>query len=114
MALTRDQIVSAKFPVQAVPCPEWGTEPAYVRTLSADEVLAITRATERFKDKPQPGVVLAWCLSDENGVRLFGDTEEDIDLINRQAMAPLIRCLKAANALNKLEGDALEGLEKNS
>jgi hypothetical protein len=111
MPLNRDQILTVPdLPREEVFVPEWDGS-VFVKTLSMAESLALSEAMKAHADEAQAGVILAFTLCDEDGCRLF--TESDIAYLNGKASGPLVKLLRASERLNKLTSEDVETAAKN-
>lgn len=111
----RDLILSPENdkPVK-VDVTEWGTT-VYVRALSADDYLewiGLAFDTEgKFIRKGARGRLLAFCLCDETGKRIF--TVDDIAALNNKSAAVIFRLFKIADDLSRLDEEETDKAEKN-
>lgn len=120
MALTRAQIAAAKdWEVQQVAVPEWG-DFVYVRTLTAGDREKYESFMSGLKDKSGKlnlGTVrarlAALSLCDENGTRIYDDSQASIDELNGKAGSVIERIFDAARKHNNMAGDELEAIEQD-
>lgn len=113
MALTREQILAADdIKRQAVKVPEWGGD-VFVKVMTGEErdafeldTLAEGRDRRNIRAK-----LLARCLCDDNGKRLFTDAE--IAALAAKSGGALNRLFDVAIKLNRIGNDEIEELEKN-
>lgn len=123
--LTKQQILDADdLQVETVEVPEWGGE-VFVRGLSGTErdaweqsIIDMKQAAARrngagldydfanFRAK-----LVARCIVDEDGQRLFGESE--IGLLGRKSAAALDRVFTVAQRLSGLSSQDVEELTKN-
>lgn len=115
MFLTREQILeSLDLPTTVVEVPEWGGA-VHVTTLSAFDRIEWEQQTfpnGEVDSKKYATALVARCVVDESGARLF--TDEDIEALGRKSLRALNRVREAATKLNALTGPDVDGLEKNS
>jgi hypothetical protein len=110
--LTRDAILSVDDTTYAiVPVPEWGGD-VRVRSLSgADRATIIAN----YNDGEDAGkfdlYILALCLVDENGNRMF--TVKDVDALAKKSSIALIRVTEEAKRISGLSVTAESTAEKN-
>lgn len=109
--LTRGEILSLDdSPLTRIPVKEWGGD-VFARALSADE----REEFETFASgKPKSGIqahLLAICLVDESGNRLFND--DDVIALGKKNGAPVGRIFKSIMKLNAMTDDEMKELEKN-
>lgn len=114
MGLTMEQIGQAPLPVTKVTTPEWGGDGhCFVRTLAGCEMQALQALLKGKDEGRSSAAAVAFCLCDENGVRLCDDGTEAIDAVGRGPMAPMMRCMNAILELNGLSEGAVEDAVKN-
>lgn len=103
MALTRDQILSARRGRKptALEVPEWGGT-VYIRVLSAEDQLAIADSDGGVT----PVKVLVACLVDENGERLFSG--EDATELGKEDFPVILRVFAEVARLNGLSSKELD------
>lgn len=108
---------AADLPTEAVLVPEWGGE-VLVRGLNGtdkDQFLAETMKKggdgKALDYKDITARLVARCLVDEAGERLYSDDE--IGALGRKSGAVLGRLFKVAQRLSGLEEQAAEAAEKN-
>jgi len=102
-----------------VEVPEWGGT-VRVRALNGRERDAFEAScmkerrdgTTEFVTRNMRAKLVALCLVDEKGQRLFG--EEDIAALGKKAAKPLAQVFDAATKLNGLSGEDVKSLEGNS
>lgn len=116
-ALTREQIVSAQDIVtESVDVPEWGGH-VLIRSLTArkrdafEASVALQNGKQRMNWRDMRARLVALCLVDENGNRLFGDN--DIATLSGKSGKALDRLFDACQKLNKMSDDDVADLEKN-
>lgn len=108
--LSREQILAARsLPREEVEVPEWGGS-VFVSVMSGTERDAWEReistgGREAFFNNARARLV-AKCVTDESGKRLFLD--DDIDAIGTDNWLALQRVVLVAQRLNKLTDDELE------
>lgn len=106
MAITKDQILSAKPKTHAVEVPEWGGT-ARIRPLSVAALGRFLEAKEKLDGSGQLALLVALSLCDEAGSLLFeeGDSGslagQPFEVINRISDEVM-----KLNKLSKAEGDA--------
>ena len=111
--LTREQIESKpRFTVKEVPIPEWG-DSVYVRSFTGmdrQELNKWAKAHEAKGDLADP-IIVARCLCDASGTRLYGDNETDKVLALDGKILSFIA--QAAAEHNGIGEDAIKDAEKN-
>lgn len=117
MALTKEQILGASdSKVQAIDVPEWGGE-CFIRVLPGPDLDAMVTAQARLggEKSTQPSrlaaEIVGRCLCDENGVRMFADS--DIGALAGKSAAVLGRVATAAMELNGLTEASAEAIAGN-
>lgn len=118
MALSKDQILSADdLPIRAVNVPQWGGE-VLLKTLNGSEREELERLVNEFKTrgklaggKAVRAVAAALSIVDENGNRIFQDT--DIESLAKKSGAALDLLLDEILEHNAMTKGAAEELEKN-
>lgn len=122
MALTREQILAAPdLGLVKVPVPQWGGE-VLIRRMTADdrdrfEQMMRERATIGADGKTRANMVgvratmLALCLVDEAGERLF--TEADIAALGGKSAEAVDLIFAEVQRANALSDDDIKALEKN-
>ena len=115
MFLTREQILeSLDLPMRDVEVPEWGGT-VRVATLSAFDRIEWEQQTfpnGEVDSKRYATALVARCVVDENGTRLF--TDDDIEALGRKSLRALNRVRDVATRLNALTGSDVDAMEKNS
>jgi hypothetical protein len=103
LALTREQILASRKDrkPQRLEVPEWGGE-VYVRVLTAGEQVALSEGVENEMALR----VLAYCLVNEEGERLF--TDEDVAELKREAFPVIMKVFAFAARINGLSNAELE------
>ena len=117
MSLTREQILGAvDLKTEIVDVPEWGGS-VIIRTMTAGErdlferdMLAARKSGAVLPANIRASVV-ARCLVDESGHRLF--TDEDITDLAEKSAAAMDRVFAAAQKLNALSDEDVDELSKN-
>jgi hypothetical protein len=117
--LTRDQILAADdLKSEDVSVPEWGGS-VRVRSMMATDrdayeqnMLASRGADEKANLRNIRARLVAFCLIDEAGERLFSDTE--IDALGRKNAAVLDRLFDVASRLNAIGDREVAELGKPS
>jgi hypothetical protein len=110
--LTRDQIVAIEdFAVEKVEVPEWGGF-VFVRVMTAGQRDQFEKkfTADRFTDTR--AYLCAATISDDRGELLF--TLADVAVLTKKSSAAIDRIFAAAMKINKLSGDDVKELEKNS
>lgn len=114
MFLTRDQILhSDDLQNQSVFCPEWGGE-VLIWSLTAEQRDAFSEMCMmdgKIVQKNFRAKLVAQCIRDEQGQRVFSDT--DIDLLGKKSSIALDRCFKIAKSLSGLSDEDVEEAKKN-
>lgn len=115
MNLTRDSILSAlDSKLEAVDVPEWGGT-VYIRTMSGAErdkfEVEILDAKGKVTADNIRAKLLAKCLSDEKGTRLFSDA--DVEALGGKSANVLERLWVKARKLNALSKEDVDELVKN-
>jgi hypothetical protein len=119
MPLSRDQILEAKdLETREVDCPEWGGS-VLVKALSGRERDAWEASLVQMRGKqqvPQLGNIraklVARCVVDENGERLF--TDADIKALGEKSAAALDRIFDVASEMSGISEKDIEEIEGNS
>lgn len=118
MLLNRDQILTAKdLPFKDVSVPEWGGDVRVSTMTAADRdafessIYETTAGKIVLKNDNYRAKLLARCLTDDQGVRLF--TEKDIEALGKKSARALQRLFNAAQTLNGLSLEEQEKIEKN-
>ena len=114
--LTRDQILKAKdLTKEKVEVPEWGGF-VYVRVMTGRERDSFEQGLLLGKGKVNLENVrarlCALTVVDETGARLFKD--KDVTELGNKSAAALDRVYEVAQRLNRISGEDVEELEKNS
>lgn len=117
MLTAADILKPDELPVHKVNVPEWGGE-VYVATLRADERDVMeTACLELHKLNNSGGIrarIVATCLCDESGKRLFANNiEEAATAIGQKSALGVQRVFNVASKLNGISSGDLEELEKN-
>lgn len=120
--LGRDAILAAQdLRVELVEVPEWGGS-VYVRGLSGSERDKFEEESVRIEGTGRKTTaranldnirarLVARCLCDESGERLFSDS--DVTELGRKSAAALDRCFEAAQRLSGLRAEDIEELSGN-
>lgn len=124
MALSRDGILAVSdLTTETVPVPEWGGE-VIIRGLTGDELDAYQASRRQFRNAGTPqqeliyvqdnarASLLAKCLVDEDGERLF--TDQDAGELGQKNGKVLDRLYDVAARLSGLSGEEQEAMEGNS
>lgn len=113
-SLTKEQIFAASDAgLLKVPVPEWGGD-VYIRVMTVGERDAYENEWQR---KRETGVddfrtkFLVRCLVDENGVRLFDNS--DVTRLSQKSARVMNRIWLAAMEHNNLSDESIEELAKN-
>lgn len=112
----KDTILAAQdMKREAVEVPEWACT-VYVRCMSASERDSFESAVYDAKSKGVTGEnirakLLVRCLCDDNGARLFTDT--DVASLGSKSAAVVDRLFDIAQRLNGIGAKDVEDLEKN-
>lgn len=114
--LTKEQILQTNdLPKELVKVPEWDGE-VYVRTMTGaerdnfEQSLVISKGKMNLANIRARLCALAIC--DENGNRLFTDSE--IEQLGQKSAAALDRIFEVTQKLNGIGAKDIEELEKNS
>ncbi len=116
--LSIDDILKADdLPPRLVKVPEWGGE-VYVATLRADERDAMeSRLVELKETRGLVGVramMVAFCICDANGKRLFAnDLDNAAEKIGKRAAPGVQRLFNVISEMNAVTKEDIEELEKN-
>lgn len=118
--LTREQIDSVRDAVREyVDVPEWGSDAQVImQAMGADERDAWEASMIDSRNKNQMNYrqarakLVARCLVDEEGKRLYSDT--DVDAIGKRNGAVINRLFEVAKRINALEKKDVDSLVKNS
>ncbi|MBC7193862.1 hypothetical protein [Marinobacter sp.] len=116
--LTKDDILQAQdLPTERVSVPEWGGE-VIVRGLTGAErdkfeASIVVRKGDKtdFNPENMRAKLVALCVVDEQGNRLFAD--EDVKLLGKKSAAALDRIFQIAQRLSGLNPSAVEEMAKN-
>lgn len=115
--LTRDQILkAADLQSEEVQVPEWYGS-VKVQQMTAGELLTLQ---DRCKVNGQVDSRLillkmcAACIVDDQGKRLFSDSQEDMTFLEGKSQVALERIFDVAKRLNRLGADTVEEAKKNS
>jgi hypothetical protein len=105
------------LPAHKVEVPEWGGF-VYVATLRADERDAMESRLVDLKDAQGlvgvRALMVAFCLCDENGKRLFAnDLEAAAEKIGQRAAPGVQRIFNKISDINAVTSGDIEELEKN-
>lgn len=118
MSLNRNAILAAQdLPREEVQVPEWGGS-VWVSTMTGEGRDAFEQsivAGQAQKDGPISNIrarLLCFTLVDAQGNRLFA--LKDVAALGEKSGLALDRCVKAAQRLNGIGGDALEVARGNS
>ncbi len=115
--LTREQIEAIddlKVKMVEVPVPEWGGS-VYIRPMTVRELDDYSNAVVRAKEKGLPDFrsrLVAYCLCDEKGERLFSDA--DVDALSRHNAVVVNRLYEACDKLNDISPRKVEEVGGNS
>lgn len=118
MSLTAKQILEMDDrPTKEVEVPEWGGS-VFIRTMSGDErdtfeaeMVAQQGGANPSKIKGIRARFVTRVLVDENGERLFKDSQAD--QLGKKSAAALDRIFSEASAFNRLSGEDVEELAGN-
>ena len=118
MVLSKSAILEASdLPFTDVDVPEWGGT-VRIRTMTARErddyeasIYDMDGKTVKVKREDFRAKLLARCLIDEDGKRLF--TTKDIPQLSGKSAKPVQALFEVAQELNGLSADAQDELEKN-
>lgn len=120
MSLSKSQILKAqdRAKLEKVPVPEWGGD-VYLRILSGterdqfeDETYKVRGKTVELNRTNIRARLLAICLCDEKGARLF--TDADAAALGEKASPVITRLFDLAQKINGLTKADVEDLAKNS
>lgn len=118
--LTREQIDKASDSVtERVPVPEWGKDAEVIITsMGADErdaweasMIETRGNSQKMNYKQARAKLVARCLVDEAGKRLYTDLE--VDALGKRNGAVLDRLFAVAKRINALEKKDVDDLTKN-
>lgn len=111
MALNKAKILAAKdVKVESVPVPEWGDD-VFIKTLSGTERDAFEDAYSADKMKNFRVRFLVLTLCDENGDRLFADSE--VDELGKKSAGVISRLFEKAWAANAFRSEDVDALGKD-
>lgn len=119
--LTREQIDKASDVVtERIPVPEWGKDAEVIITsMGADErdaweasMIETRGNSQKMNYKQARAKLVARCLVDEAGKRLYTDSE--VDSLGKRNGAVLDRLFAVAKRINALEKKDVDDLTKNS
>ncbi|MGB9780619.1 hypothetical protein [Caldanaerobacter sp.] len=116
--LNREQILQIQdLPTEDVEVPEWGGK-VRVRGLTGAErdkfeASIVVRKGNRTEFNPENmrAKLVAMCVVDENGNRLF--TDEDIKILGQKSATALDRIFQVAQKLSGLRPEDFEEMQKN-
>ena len=113
--LTRDEILQADdLQSEQVAVPEWGGD-VIISTLTGTDRDAyeagILTSEGKMDYRNLRAKLLARCIVDESGKRLFN--ESDVAALGKKSAAALDRCFSVASRLNAVSDSDLEELAKN-
>lgn len=121
MALNKQDILNVKDSVlERVDVPEWKGE-VYLRSITASERGQIEAAAAAFRESKGKDAsfartftvkIVSMSLCDENGARLFDDTE--VAKLGQKNAKVIARLAEHAQRLSGFSKDDLDELEKNS
>ena len=113
MALSKAKILAANDVKLdgPVPVPEWGGE-VFIKTLSGTERDAFEESYASDKMRNFRSRFLVLTLSDENGARLFSDSE--VDQLGGKSAIVINRLFDKAWSINALRAEDVEELGKDS
>jgi hypothetical protein len=112
MALNKAKILAAKdVKVESHPVPEWGGE-VYIKTLSGTERDAFEDAYSSDKMKNFRVRFLVLTLCDENGERLFSDSE--VEELGKKSATVISKLFEKAWGINAFRAEDVEALGKDS
>jgi hypothetical protein len=104
--MDKQAFINAKAAVKDVPIPEWN-DTVYVKKFSAAERVKFLQSIHGEEEESgaekyigQMVRILQLCLADENGIRIFDDSQEDYDIINAKDNDILSKILDEAIAFN--------------
>lgn len=121
--LTKDDF-TAGFALKVVPvdlAPDLD-KTAYLKQLSSDQMIALTRAQgkegKKFREdeEHQPRylqIAVAACLSDENGNLLFDTSEESVAIVSMLPLTAISKLYEELQKINPISGRYSEELAKN-
>lgn len=117
--LSKDQILSADdTQYEDVPVPEWGGE-VRIRGLSGTEVDRYEQSVLRLRKGKQDLALMnatarlvAWCMIDEDGSRLFVN-EDEVKELGKKSGVALQRCFDIAAKLSGLRPGDVEAMVEN-
>lgn len=115
MLLTREAILAASdLKRELVEVPEWGGD-VYISTMTGADRNAweqsLVQGGGRVNLSNATARLVAACVTDENGQRLFSDA--DAEALGKKSAAALERCSKVAQRLNGLTSTELEQAKGN-
>jgi hypothetical protein len=121
--LSKDQILQSNdLPMELVPVPEWGGD-VWVRGMKGTERDAFEASVVTFKSKGNTDLnmkdvrakLAAYCICDENGVRLF--TDKEVMALSGKSASALQRIFKVGQKLSGIGDDDIkeltEGIKTN-
>ena len=116
MTLDRQAILGADdLAVEPISIPAWGGD-SFIRVMTSEERDAFelsVGAMQKGETKIQfRSALVARCLCDQDGKRLFSDS--DIGALSKKSGAALDGIFDAARKLNKMTDQDVEELAKNS
>lgn len=119
MFLSRDKILAAQdLQTQEVPVPEWGGV-VLVRGMTGAErdsfeasIMDMTGKERSINFQNMRAKLIAKCVIDEDGNRLFADA--DVEMLSDKSAAALNRVFEVAQKLCALTKDDMDELLKNS
>lgn len=110
--LSREQVLNAEDrQVQSVDIPEWGGA-VLVKSLSAGQVEYAQQKMAGKGMKNATAILIAMACVDEEGKRLFH--ESDLDALSEKSIAACQRILQVVLEQNALDKSEIEKISKNS
>jgi predicted metal-dependent phosphoesterase TrpH len=116
--LNKQAFLNIKSQVKKIEVPEWNDH-VYVKKFSAAERVKFLQ-TINGEEAPTTEVFIARmvrllqiCLSDENGCRIFDDSEEDFEILNAKDVKILERIFDEAMKFNGIGVEEEKAAIKN-
>lgn len=101
----RDEILNKKPPTQGVIIPQWNCT-LYLRPMSAKDKLSLLKGIDAMDNLTFQCAVIARCLVDEAGVRVFAD--EDTEALMQKEVSVLEQLYSLIDEQSKTLKDTLK------
>jgi hypothetical protein len=118
--MDKQAFIDAKPQVKDVPVPQWGST-VYVKKFSAAERIEFLRLVNQAAEDEDASAknitnmvkLLLLCISDENGNRIFDNSEEDYNILAAKDDDILDKIMDEALVLNGIGADSEKEAIKN-